>query len=85
MNGFSTKKIKVLAWPANSPDLNLIENVWGLFARAVYGHGKMFQTVAELKDAVWDKIQPSHLESLTNSGNNRLFQVMLKFGGPSSY
>uniref|UniRef100_A0A8R1IGU6 Uncharacterized protein n=1 Tax=Caenorhabditis japonica TaxID=281687 RepID=A0A8R1IGU6_CAEJA len=66
-------------------NLNLIENVWGLFARAVYGPGKQFQTVAELKDAVWDKIQPSYLESLTKSRNNRLFQVMQKFGGPSSY
>uniref|UniRef100_A0A8R1IJN9 Uncharacterized protein n=1 Tax=Caenorhabditis japonica TaxID=281687 RepID=A0A8R1IJN9_CAEJA len=61
------------------------KNVWGLFARAVYGPGKQFQTVAELKDAVWDKIQPSYLESLTKSRNNRLFQVMQKFGGPSSY
>uniref|UniRef100_A0A8R1ITY3 HTH_Tnp_Tc3_1 domain-containing protein n=1 Tax=Caenorhabditis japonica TaxID=281687 RepID=A0A8R1ITY3_CAEJA len=38
-----------------------------------------------VRNYVWDKIQPSHLESLTNSGNNRLFQVMRKFGGPSSY
>uniref|UniRef100_A0A8R1IMA1 HTH_Tnp_Tc3_1 domain-containing protein n=1 Tax=Caenorhabditis japonica TaxID=281687 RepID=A0A8R1IMA1_CAEJA len=52
MNWFSTKKIKVLALPADTPDLNLIENVWGLFAQAVYGHGKKFQTVAELKDAM---------------------------------
>uniref|UniRef100_A0A8R1IHX3 Uncharacterized protein n=1 Tax=Caenorhabditis japonica TaxID=281687 RepID=A0A8R1IHX3_CAEJA len=61
------------------------ENVWGLFARAVYRHGKQFQTVAELKDAMWDKIQPSYLESLTNSRNNRLFQVMQKFKEPISY
>uniref|UniRef100_A0A8R1IP22 HTH_Tnp_Tc3_1 domain-containing protein n=1 Tax=Caenorhabditis japonica TaxID=281687 RepID=A0A8R1IP22_CAEJA len=57
----------------------------GLFVRAVYRPGKQFQTVAELKDVVWDKIQPSYRESLTNSRNNRLFQVMRKFGGPSSY
>uniref|UniRef100_A0A8R1E776 Uncharacterized protein n=1 Tax=Caenorhabditis japonica TaxID=281687 RepID=A0A8R1E776_CAEJA len=57
----------------------------GLFARAVYSPGKQFQIVAELKDAVWDKIQPTYLESLTTSRNNRLFQVMRKFEGPSSY
>uniref|UniRef100_A0A8R1IRB9 Uncharacterized protein n=1 Tax=Caenorhabditis japonica TaxID=281687 RepID=A0A8R1IRB9_CAEJA len=66
-------------------NLNPIENVWGLFARAVYDPGKQFQTVTELKDAVWDKNQPSYLESLTKNRNNRLFQVMRKFGKPSSY
>uniref|UniRef100_A0A8R1EDZ0 DDE_3 domain-containing protein n=2 Tax=Caenorhabditis japonica TaxID=281687 RepID=A0A8R1EDZ0_CAEJA len=88
MNWFSAKKITVLNWPANSPDLNPIENVWGLLARAVYRHGKQFQTVGELKDAVteeWDKLQPSYLESLTQSMSNRLCQVMQKFGGPTSY
>uniref|UniRef100_A0A8R1HVR0 Uncharacterized protein n=1 Tax=Caenorhabditis japonica TaxID=281687 RepID=A0A8R1HVR0_CAEJA len=62
--------------------------VWGLLAQAAYCHGKQFQTVAELNYAdteEWDKIQPSYLESLTNSRNNRLFQVMQKFGGPNSY
>uniref|UniRef100_A0A8R1HUF4 Tc1-like transposase DDE domain-containing protein n=1 Tax=Caenorhabditis japonica TaxID=281687 RepID=A0A8R1HUF4_CAEJA len=88
MYWFSTKKIKVLALPAYSPDLNPIENVWGLLARAVYHHGKQFQTVGELNDAVadeWDKLQSSYLESLTQSMSNRLCQVMQKFGGPTSY
>uniref|UniRef100_A0A8R1INI6 Uncharacterized protein n=1 Tax=Caenorhabditis japonica TaxID=281687 RepID=A0A8R1INI6_CAEJA len=63
-------------------------NIWGLLAQAAYRHGKQFQTVAELNDAdteEWDNIQQSYLESLTNSRNNILFQVMRKFGGPSSY
>uniref|UniRef100_A0A8R1E899 Uncharacterized protein n=1 Tax=Caenorhabditis japonica TaxID=281687 RepID=A0A8R1E899_CAEJA len=68
--------------------LNPIENVWALLARAVYRHGKQFQTVGELKDAVteeWDKLQSSYLESLTQSMSNRLCQVMQKFVGPTSY
>uniref|UniRef100_A0A2Q4TIH2 Uncharacterized protein n=1 Tax=Caenorhabditis japonica TaxID=281687 RepID=A0A2Q4TIH2_CAEJA len=44
-----------------------------------------FTVLSELKDAVWDKIQPSYLESLTTSMSNRLCQVMRKFEGPSSY
>uniref|UniRef100_A0A8R1EJ23 Uncharacterized protein n=1 Tax=Caenorhabditis japonica TaxID=281687 RepID=A0A8R1EJ23_CAEJA len=63
-------------------------NVWGLLARSVYHHGKQFQTVGELKNAVteeWDKLQSSYLESLTRRMSNQLCQVMQKFGGRTSY
>ncbi|EFP00390.1 hypothetical protein CRE_01407 [Caenorhabditis remanei] len=88
MNWFATKKIKTLDWPANSPDLNPIENVWGLLARAVYRHGKQFQTVSDLKDTIldeWNKLQPSYLQSLTDSMSNRLCQVIQNFGGSTTY
>ena len=42
-------QIKILDWPAYSPDLNPIENVWGLLARNVYEDGKQFDVVEELK------------------------------------
>jgi transposase len=41
-----------MVWPANSPDLNPIENVWALFKRAVAR-----QPIPANKDALWINIQ----------------------------
>ena len=34
------RNLKVLKWPAHCPDLNLIDNMWGLLAREVYSNGE---------------------------------------------
>uniref|UniRef100_A0A8R1HSC7 Tc1-like transposase DDE domain-containing protein n=1 Tax=Caenorhabditis japonica TaxID=281687 RepID=A0A8R1HSC7_CAEJA len=80
----ASKKIKVLDWPACSPNLNPIERVWGFLTRSVYKNGKQYNSISELKDAVrteWSKIHPSYLENLSNSMPNRIFQVIQKNGG----
>uniref|UniRef100_A0A8R1I9E6 Tc1-like transposase DDE domain-containing protein n=1 Tax=Caenorhabditis japonica TaxID=281687 RepID=A0A8R1I9E6_CAEJA len=84
----ASKKIKVLAWPACSPDLNPIESVWGILARSVYKNGKQYNSISELKDAVKaerNKIQPSYFENLSNSMPNRIFQVIQKNCGFTKY
>lgn len=36
MEFFEEQDVKLFSWPARSPDLNPIENVWALLARKVY-------------------------------------------------
>ena len=53
------RNLKVLKWPAGSPDLNPIENMWGLVISEVYSNGKQYFSVQELKDALnkaWKKL-----------------------------
>lgn len=51
--------VNVLEWPAFSPDLEPIENIWEVLARLVFGDRKQYNTVAELCTAVlreWENI-----------------------------
>ncbi|CAF1393459.1 unnamed protein product [Rotaria magnacalcarata] len=49
---FKSQKINVLPWPSLSPDLNLVENLWGTLARKVYAGGKQFRTKEQLKTTI---------------------------------
>ncbi|GBL89841.1 Transposable element Tc3 transposase [Araneus ventricosus] len=41
-NYSNSKNVTVLEWPPMSPDLNPIENVWGIMSRKVYENGGQF-------------------------------------------
>lgn len=50
-NWLKEHKIDLLGWPACSPDLNPIENLWRWMSRKIYGQkaqGKTYKTVLEL-------------------------------------
>ena len=81
-------KIGTVAWPACSPDLNPIENVWGTLVRDVYKGNKQYSSVNELKKAIqvaWNRLQPTALHDLVSSMPRRLFEVGLKQGGATHY
>lgn len=80
---FAEKEIDLLDWPACSPDLNPIENLWGILARRVYANGRRYSTVNELYVAVchaWREIPQTIIDNLINSMEKRIFEV-IKLGG----
>ena len=81
---FQQRNIDVLPWPAQSPDLNIMENVFGWLARRVYIGGRQFQTVEQLRDAIqveWDNLDQALIVALLNSIPHRIFQVIERHGG----
>ena len=72
-----------MKWPANSPDLNPIENLWSVLKRRIYQDGRQFKT----KNELWEEIQPvskslkpESVRNLVKSVDNRLFDVIQKRG-----
>ncbi|KAK2581558.1 hypothetical protein KPH14_005209 [Odynerus spinipes] len=76
---FRQKDLPLLNWPARSPDLNPIENLWGILSRAVYKNGKQYNNIKDLEKAIrveWSKIHITTLQKLICSMPNRIFQVL---------
>jgi hypothetical protein len=73
-------------WPANSPDLNPIENVWGMLAQRVSYYE--LKTLDQLRDAItaeWDKITYDEIQALIESVPNRYQSVIDANGGNTRY
>lgn len=89
LNWLRDHNVEVLQWPALSPDLNPIENLWGILARDVYLNGKrQFNTAADLRKAIlqnWSKIPVGSLEDLVLSMPKRLFEVIRGAGASIKY
>ncbi|GMF44980.1 unnamed protein product [Phytophthora fragariaefolia] len=84
---FDEQGIQVLDWPARSPDLNPIENLWALMARKVYPNGRQYASVPELTAAIldaWNSIDMSTLEKLIEPMPRRCFEVIEKKGACTS-
>ncbi len=83
---FNNHGVLVLDWPANSPDLNPIENIWGIVKR------KMRDTrpnnADDLKAAIkatWASITAEQCHKLITSMPCRSDSVIHAKGGPTKY
>ncbi len=83
---FNDHGVTVLDWPVNLPDLNPIENIWGIVKR------KMRDTrpnnADDLKAAIkatWASITPEQCHRLIASMPRRIDAVIHAKGGPTKY
>jgi transposase len=73
----------LMVWPPNSPDLNPIENLWSIIKRHVYVNGKQYSSKDDLWMAIKESaatIPKSTIEKLTDSVNDRLFEIIKRHG-----
>jgi len=80
--------IETLDWPAYSPDLNPIENLWGVLVQRVYANGRVYDNINDLKISIkneWERIPKNILENLVTSMKTRIFDVLLSGGSNTKY
>ncbi len=75
-----------LDWSANSPDLKLIENLWGIVKRKM--RNKRPKNADELKatlNETWASIPPQRCHKLITSMPRRIEAVIKAKGAPTKY
>jgi len=75
-------------WPAQSPDLNPIENVWALFKTKVGKRRSEVKSIKILKDVLkeeWELLSVDYADTLVKGMKQRCKAVIKAKGGPSHY
>ena len=86
LNWFEANQWKVSPWPANSPDLNPIENVWGLMKKEVEKKNpEDLDSLEEIIQEVWDGLTLDYIKSLIKSMPNRLQRCIDLQGDVTGY
>jgi transposase len=83
---FEAKHIQILDWPSNSPDLNPIENIWGILKNSIEKRGP--KSLSELEAMVmeeWIKIPAQTIVNTIQSLHTRIKQVLDRNGEKCDY
>ena len=83
---FHNENVTVMEWPAQSPDLNPIENMWDHLKRVVQekNPANMGELWRAINDA-WKEFRHDCLVNLIDSMPRRCEEVIKAKGGPTNY
>lgn len=80
------RRVKVLEWPAQSPDLNPIEHLWEeMEKRRNDENPRNRQELKDVLQKIWNDIEPDVCQELVESMPRRLQAVIAAKGGPTKY
>jgi transposase len=80
--------IRTLPWPAKSPDLNIIENLWFMLKYEIKKNIELIKNLQDLKKVIrdcWAGIKGSYIKTLYDSIPRRLRAVQVHKGHLTKY
>lgn len=80
---FQGNNVTILKWPAQSPDLNSIENLWGEVKRGLTGQN--FQNPFQAVQHIWGSLSNEYLKKLIESMPRRCLEVIKAKGHVINY
>ena len=87
-NWLEKQEFRTMVWPAQSPDLNPIEHLWGCLKRRLTEHENPSNGIYELWERVqvkWDRILVEECQKLIESMPRRVQAVLKAKGGYIKY
>ena len=73
-------------WPPNSPDLNVLENVWGILVnRMQHRRPRTLKGLKRIIEDEWEKLSDQTIKNLYDSWPDRMKAVIENQGGNTKY
>lgn len=82
--------VESLLWATNLPDMNIVENIFGILSRVVYAGNSQHNTMDELHvlhsiEQAWTNLHQDTIRNLVDSMISQIFELISNHGRTTSY